>query len=182
MKYSTLAHEHFTYNLRDKELHLPVRYPRQHHGDRNQESFEDFKKEFGQRYVCVEGKRLAYQSDDHMVFIRPDEIVKYVIPWLERVQDQLERAKAPHRKVHEENRAASERKKNLAHDLIKPTSNNPTGRIVMEMPNSLVGKIHLYNAMLQLGLPKFVQLVRNAPLRTVCNIYTDCVHQFLATH
>ncbi|KAF1834756.1 hypothetical protein BDW02DRAFT_568722 [Decorospora gaudefroyi] len=43
--------------------------------------------------------------------------------------------------------------KNPAHDLVKPD-----GPIPMEIPNDPLEKIHLYNAMLQLGLPKFVQL------------------------
>ncbi|KAI4629501.1 uncharacterized protein J4E87_003765 [Alternaria ethzedia] len=85
-----------------------------------------------------------------MAFIRPKEIKDYVIPWLERVQEQRERAETPRR---EEDDARPSRKTRRAHDLVKPV-----GAIPMDIPDTLEDRIHLYNAMLQLGLPKFVQL------------------------
>ncbi|KAH6875613.1 hypothetical protein BKA58DRAFT_467384 [Alternaria rosae] len=122
---STFADEHFAYNPGVKTLHLPVRYPRQHHAALGETPTQYFNDNYN---YCVDGKRLAEQPDDQMAFIRPKEIKKFIIPWLKRVQ-----------------------RRPL--DLVKPD-----GAIVMGIPPALEGKIHLYNAMLQLGLPKFVQL------------------------
>jgi len=148
MMCSTFADDHFRYNPGEKTLHLPVCYPRQHHAARD-ESIDDFHKFFG---TLVHGKKLAEQSDSQMAFIRPKEIKEYVIPWLEKVQKQRERAETPRR---EEGDARPPKKMKRAHDLVKPD-----GAIPMDIPVALEDKIHLYNAMLQLGLPRFVQLVR----------------------
>ncbi|KAI4641118.1 hypothetical protein J4E93_007996 [Alternaria ventricosa] len=85
-----------------------------------------------------------------MAFIRPKEIQDYVIPWLREVQAQSEKAATPRREVDD---ARPPKKMKRAHDLVKPD-----GTIPMDIPVALEDKIHLYNAMLQLGLPKFVQL------------------------
>jgi len=151
MMCSTFADEHFRYNPGEKTLHLPVRYPRQHHSARD-ESMDDFHKIFG---TLVHGKKLAEQSDSQMAFIRPREIEDYVIPWLERVQEQRQRAETRRR---EEDDARPPKKTKRAHNLVKPYDTIP-----MDIPDALEDRIHLYNAMLQLGLPKFVQLVRNTP-------------------
>lgn len=153
---STFADEHFAYNPGAKTLHLPVCYPRQHHSARNDESMEDFHKIFG---TLVDGKKLAEQSDGQMAFIRPKEIRKYVIPWLNKVEEQSKRAETRRRGADEEDEE----------DDARPSKNTRSARdlawsggaIAMEIPRVLENKIHLYNAMLQLGLPKFVQLVRN---------------------
>ena len=152
MMCSTFADEHFRYNPGERTLHLPVRYPRQHHSARD-ESMDDFHKIFG---TLVHGKKLAEQSDSQMAFIRPKEIKDYVIPWLEKVQKQSKEAD-------EEEDVRSPKKAKHAHDLARPG-----GAIAMGIPQALEEKIHLYNAMLQLGLPKFVQLVRNTPLIPAC--------------
>jgi len=152
MMCSTFADDHFRYNPGEKTLHLPVCYPRQHHSARPaDESMEDFDRIFGG--TSVAGKKLAEQSDSQMAFVRPKEIEQYVIPWLEKVQKQRERAETPRR---EEDDARPPKKTKRAHDLVKPHVAIP-----MNIPDALEDKIHLYNAMLQLGLPKFVQLVRN---------------------
>ena len=90
---STLADEHFTYNPSENELHLPVCYPRQHHANRDDEPIAVFDENF-EFTSCRNGKRLAYQNDDQMAFIRPEEIEKYIVPWLKRVQKQLQDDKA----------------------------------------------------------------------------------------
>jgi hypothetical protein len=161
---STLADEHFTYNPSENELHLPVCYPRQHHANRDDEPIAVFDENF-EFTSCRNGKRLAYQNDDQMAFIRPEEIEKYIVPWLKRVQKQLQDDKA----LRSETPAASEahagseshtrvmkktpKRTKLARYLVR--TNSP---MAIGIPEALVDKIHLYNAMLQLGLPKFVQL------------------------
>jgi len=149
-KCSTFADDHFTYNPGAKTLHLPVHYPRQHHAGLGERTTQYFNENYES---CVDGKRLAEQLDDQMAFIRPKEIEVYIIPWLEKVQAQSNREEDESDK---EDDARSPKKTKRAR---KPTG--PDGAITIGIPGALNDKIHLYNAMLQLGLPKFVQLVRN---------------------
>jgi hypothetical protein len=138
MRYSTFAQEYFTYNPGEHKLHLPVRYPRRHNSG----------------YVAdVDGKKFADQSHSQMAFIRPDELVNYVIPWLVKVQNQFERSTTPRDGVNKDKNTGTPKKTRLTHHLAR--EGDP---IAMQIPEELVKKIHLYNAMLQLGLPKFVQL------------------------
>jgi len=148
-KCSTFADDHFTYNPGAKTLHLPVRYPRQHHAALGELSTHDFNINY---HFCVNGKRLAEQPDDQMAFIRPEEINVYVIPWLQKVQGQINRKGG---ELDEEDDARPPKETRRAR---QPTG--PDVAITMGIPDALDEKIHLYNAMLQLGLPKFVQLVR----------------------
>jgi len=156
MMCSTFADDHFRYNPGAKTLHLPVRYPRQHQaglGDRTNQYFND------NYESCVDGKRLAEQLDDQMAFIRPEEIEEYIIPWLQKVQEQSNREEDEPDK---EDDARPPKKTKRAR---KPTG--PDGAVTMRIPDALDDKIHLYNAMLQLGLPKLVQLVRiTSPMPT----------------
>ena len=152
-KCSTFADDHFTYNPGAKTLHLPVRYPRQHYAALGERTIQYFNDNYN---CCVNGKRLAEQPDDQMAFIRPEEIEVYVIPWLQKVQEQNNREEDESDK---EDDARPPKKTKRAR---KPTG--PDGAVTMGIPIALDDKIHLYNAMLQLGLPKFVQLVRkNSP-------------------
>ncbi|KAG9190809.1 hypothetical protein G6011_08897 [Alternaria panax] len=153
---STFAHEYFTYNPEENELHLPVCYPRQHHAGRGHEPIAAFDNTFNTRR---NGKRLAYPIDHQMAFIRPKEIEEYIVPWLKRVQRQFKG----------EGKRTGEMTK-LARYLVS-RSDPP---IAMELPDALVDKLHLYNAMIQLGLPKFVQL----PLvdKLVLQMYQTSLH------
>ncbi|KAI4658745.1 uncharacterized protein J4E79_006504 [Alternaria viburni] len=146
-KCSTFADDHFTYNPGAKTLHLPVRYPRQHHAALGELSTQDFDINY---HFCVSGKRLAEQPDDQMAFIRPEEINEYVIPWLQKMQKQINRKGD---ELDKEDDARSPKETRRAR---QPTG--PDGAVAMGIPVALDDKIHLYNAMLQLGLPKSVQL------------------------
>ncbi|KAI4628742.1 hypothetical protein J4E83_003295 [Alternaria metachromatica] len=85
-----------------------------------------------------------------MAFIRPEEIEEYIIPWLQKVQEQSNREEDEPDK---EDDARPPKKTKRAR---KPTG--PDGAVTMRIPDALDDKIHLYNAMLQLGLSKLVQL------------------------
>ncbi|EOA90067.1 uncharacterized protein SETTUDRAFT_102576 [Exserohilum turcica Et28A] len=75
------------------------------------------------------------ELDDQMAFIRAKEIEEYVLPWLDKVKKWRTAENKQHREL-------------LA---------NPGGPIAMDIPTPLLDKIHLYNVMLQLGLPRFIQ-------------------------
>ncbi|KAH8639761.1 hypothetical protein IG631_07531 [Alternaria alternata] len=139
---STFAQDYFTHNPEKNDLHLPVCYPEGHERgsySRNSESEN------------------SDQEDDkvgrQMAFIRPEEIENYVIPWLKRMQEKFGKAEASHSEPPRGSTTPLKRTR-LAQSLVSWSDQS----VVMGIPELLVDKIHLYNAMLQLGLPKFVQL------------------------
>jgi hypothetical protein len=153
-KCSTFADEYFRNNPEQNRLHLPVRYPWQHVWNQGNMPSEDFQKDNPGR-VAVTDKRHIYHTDAQMAFIRPDEIERYVIPWLKKVQD----SEAAQEKKNEKGKApavSGSKKRKWTSESDSMAS--PNGTLAMNIPRDLLGKIHLYNAMLQLGLPKFVQL------------------------
>jgi len=146
MRCSTTADEFFRYNPTAAELHLPVVYPRKHQ----------------------EGEYNTYcERDDHqMAFIRPEEVEKYIVPWLNEMERRFER-------LANEKEKRPKKSDAKANDTGSPDAGltpyhkdengqksgyNPVADIEgVEIPEDLLEKIHLYNAMLQLGLPSFVQ-------------------------
>ncbi|EUC41345.1 hypothetical protein COCMIDRAFT_106413 [Bipolaris oryzae ATCC 44560] len=81
------------------------------------------------------------QPDDQLAYIRADEIEAYIFPWLDKVKAYMN----------------SPRSNQTTSQKMKDYLTNPNGPIAMRIPSSLLEKIHLYNCMLQLGLPKFIQ-------------------------
>ncbi|KAI1538053.1 hypothetical protein PtrSN002B_005251 [Pyrenophora tritici-repentis] len=73
----------------------------------------------------------------HMAYIRSEEITQFIFPWLLEVKEIVNPEKVPNQQ--------------------NPTPPAPITLPSMQMPDDFVGKIHLYNAMLQLGLPKSIQ-------------------------
>jgi len=131
MAFSSLAEDHFQYNPGDSQLRLPVRYPRLHHFG-SDKSDSDFAADFpGQ---AITGK-LINLNDSHMAYIRGDEIKDFIIPWLREAEEKV--------------------KKGSDQPNPTPASSNKLPQI--RIPDDLLRKIHLYNAMSQLGLPKPVQ-------------------------
>jgi hypothetical protein len=100
MRCSSLADDHFTFEPRATELHLPVTYPRHH---LNRQYYD--------------------RKDDQMAYVREEEITAYIIPWLNEMESKLD---------------------NPAIEL----EDLPQ----IGYPDLLLGKIHLYNVMLQLGI------------------------------
>jgi hypothetical protein len=151
---STFADEYFRNKPEQNRLHLPVRYPWQHVWNQRNMPSKDFQKDNPGR-VAVTNKRHIYHADAQMAFIRPDEIERYVIPWLKKVQH----SEAAQEKKNKKGKAPAvscfKKRKWTSESDSMASPNEP---LAMNIPTHLLGKIHLYNAMLQLGLPKFVQL------------------------
>ena len=139
---STFAEEYFTYNPWENDLHLPVCYPKW--------------RERGSHSRNSESENSDQEDDKldrQMAFIRREEIENYVIPWLKRMQEKFGKAEASHSEPPRGSTTPLKRTR-LAQSLVSWSDQS----VVMGIPERLVDKIHLYNAMLQLGLPKFVQL------------------------
>ncbi|KAI4688734.1 uncharacterized protein J4E84_004664 [Alternaria hordeiaustralica] len=98
-----------------------------------------------------------------MAFIRPEEIIEYVIPWLQKVEKQI------NRKGDELDKEDDARPPKETRRARQPTG--PDVAITMRIPDALDDKIHLYNAMLQLGLPKSVQLMYKTKINA-CHLAT----------
>ncbi|CAN9380829.1 unnamed protein product [Alternaria alternata] len=142
---STFAQEYFTHNLGSNDLILPVCYPKwREHGSHSQNSESE---------NCDKEAIVDNKVDRQMAFIRPKEIEEYIVPWVKRMQEKFDKAKASHSEPSRGSTTPFKRTR-LADSLVS-RSDPP---VVMDIPEPLVDKIHLYNAMLQLGLPKFVQL------------------------
>ncbi|USP78484.1 uncharacterized protein yc1106_05758 [Curvularia clavata] len=94
------------------------------------------------------------QSDDQMAYIRADEIEKYILPWVDKVKAHMNDQE--HRNNSGDGKPAAFNK--VQNKEMRENLTRPGGAMAIEIPNDLLEKIHLYNAMLQLGLPKFVQL------------------------
>jgi hypothetical protein len=128
MKCSTYADKYFRYHPDEVDLHLPVCYSRIHGGGQYQ-----------------------HRDDDQMAYIREDEIENYTVPWLQKMEN-LE--KVSRSKGEERERPVEPYRK----DDGNISGNNPVSGIPsVEIPEDLLEKIHLYNCMLQLGLPSFIQ-------------------------
>ena len=145
---STFAEEHFRFNPGEHELHLPLSFPNNHRG---------------------------FQYDTLMAYIRSHEIKEYVIPWLKRVQAHEEKCK----KMKDKTGCASTEvvaDKDSKTSSKRHTAPNIPEALTITLPESLSEKIHLYNAMLQLGLPKFVQqpLVDELILEMYKRKFRDC--------
>jgi hypothetical protein len=74
------------------------------------------------------GLKYRERVDKHMAYIRPDEIRNYIVPWLREMETYLG--------------APEDKKPNVTR---------------VDIPKDLLDKIHLYNAVLQLGLPSSIQ-------------------------
>lgn len=166
---STFAAELFTFEPDNDEIHLPVRYPRRH--DSGSQA-PDPAASHGEGNVVMDNKRYTSKIEDQMAFIRRDEIEKYIVPWLEKVEkfvfDSKKKAASKKKQVDQENSETSQsheapgipnKSLNRKKRIKKLMKDDPDGgeSFYMPIPETLVEKIHLYNAMLQLGLPKFVQ-------------------------
>ncbi|KAF2125902.1 hypothetical protein P153DRAFT_389349 [Dothidotthia symphoricarpi CBS 119687] len=133
MRCSTTADEFFRYNPTATQLCLPVRYPRLHlhsvyHGKKG---LSEFTRDYPEQ--IEPGKKYVHQYDSQVSFLRADEITAYVIPWLRAMQ------------------------KVLDNKIDKNINIRPENLPIITPPDSLLEKIHLYNASLHLGLPSFVQ-------------------------
>jgi hypothetical protein len=130
MKCSTYADEYFRYHPDEVELHLPVCYPRIHRGGQYQ-----------------------YRDDDQMAYIRPEEIENYIVPWLNEMESHLKTIRGS--KGKEKERPVVPYRKGDDGNI--PGYNPVSGIPKVKIPEDLLEKIHLYNCMLQLGLPSFIQ-------------------------
>ncbi|KAH9861249.1 hypothetical protein IAQ61_010986 [Plenodomus lingam] len=146
---STLAEEHFRYNPTSRELILPVSWPRIHITDQERSSDVKLESEFPGRIV-VGGKSHVKILDPQMAYIRSDEIKSHIVPWLKKLANLMKR-----RNEGKETKIAGRRTTRETEDaFMNPLNAN---NLHMPIPDNILDKIHLYNAMLQLGLPKFVQ-------------------------
>jgi hypothetical protein len=130
MKCCSLADEFFTFNPNAATLHLPISYPRKHN---NEGSFKERSPPL-ENHVSTEDKAARKQHlpqvDNQMAYIRDDEIKTYLVPWIMKMEK-------------------------VVNKLPTKTPMNKLPRI--QTPNDLLNKIHLYNVMLQLGIPSFFQ-------------------------
>ncbi|RMZ66464.1 hypothetical protein GMOD_00001800 [Pyrenophora seminiperda CCB06] len=84
------------------------------------------------RRIATEVQDVQY--DSQMAYIRGKEIIEIIIPWLNQAEKTVKKA------------------------LASKATPSPTPKIPhIQVPDDLLGKIHLYNAMVQLGIPKFIQ-------------------------
>jgi len=133
---SSLAEEHFRYNPESTVLHLPVEWPRKHNAG----------SVCG--YIKMENAQMAY--------IRSNEIKSLLVPWLSRLLILLQMGD---KKNNDAESGALPATLAQRRTLTRATLMDPAKEYTLhiEPPETLLDKIHLYNAMLQLGLPKFVQ-------------------------
>ncbi|KAF5852162.1 hypothetical protein GGP41_000888 [Bipolaris sorokiniana] len=103
--------------------------------------------------VCYPLVKGSDQDDEQLAYIRADEIEAYIIPWLDKVKVYMSSQKS--KDTTDDNQP--KRSNQTTNQKMKAYLTNPNGPIAMEIPPSLLEKIHLYNCMLQLGLPKFIQ-------------------------
>ncbi|EDU39563.1 hypothetical protein A1F94_011843 [Pyrenophora tritici-repentis] len=84
------------------------------------------------------GQTSGYTDERFADYFSPSqEITQFIFPWLLEVKEIVNPEKVPNQQ--------------------NPTPPAPITLPSMQMPDDFVGKIHLYNAMLQLGLPKSIQ-------------------------
>lgn len=84
------------------------------------------------------GKKYRYRDDQYMAYIDEDPIVDFIIPWLKRVEDWDD--------LNYTNWSKNDKYKPDKSEIPKP-----------EIPKGLREKIKFYGAMLQLGVPRFIQ-------------------------
>jgi hypothetical protein len=134
MKCCSLADEFFTFNPDKTILYLPVEYPRRLMENVPWDGFSEDTKRFPEMVhdpVDIAAKRKYFrQADDQMAFIRDKEIKNYIVPWITQMERVVE--KLPE---------------------MEPMNKLP----LIQIPENLLEKIHLYNAMLQLGIASFFQ-------------------------
>lgn len=133
MRCSSLADEYFTFHPDQNHLRLPVTYPRVH--DREYcgpDKWKDFEEEH-KDHIIEPGKTYRHQVDAQMAYIRKDEIIRYILPWLRKMETIVEKKE--------------EKNELVTRDML------PQIRI----PHKLRSKIHLYNSMLQLGIASYFQ-------------------------
>jgi hypothetical protein len=132
MKCSTYTDEYFRYHPDEVELHLPICYPRVHSCGQYQ-----------------------HRDDDQMAYIRGDEIENYIVPWLHEMKSHLQTIRGS--KGKEKERPIVKYRKDEDGNI---SGYNPVFDFevpAVKIPKDLLEKIHLYNCMLQLGLPSFIQ-------------------------
>ncbi|KAH9873285.1 hypothetical protein J1614_005683 [Plenodomus biglobosus] len=149
MRGSSLAEEHFRYNPASRELALPVSWPRAHLAGVEPMTPEQIDASYPGR-VDVRGKMHIKMLDAQMAYIRSDEIKSHIVPWLKRVEKLGKHQNKGKGRVSLNAGNCRDKEDELMDPL------NPDG-LHIPIPDAILDKIHLYNAMLQLGLPKFVQ-------------------------
>tara|TARA_R110002003_G_scaffold103_9_gene8174 strand:+ start:5245 stop:6606 length:1362 start_codon:yes stop_codon:yes gene_type:complete len=138
MACSSLAEDLFTYQPEQTELHLPVCYPRKHAQQIRWTDFVEAYESNRSAEGIAAGKKYFRQTDDQMAYIRGDEISTYIVPWLIAMEKHVSGNK---------DTLSTKRHTKESKELL-PSIN---------IPNSLLEKIHLYNVMLQLGIASFFQ-------------------------
>ncbi|KAJ4361804.1 hypothetical protein N0V83_010745 [Neocucurbitaria cava] len=143
MKCSTLADEKLRYEPSAPDVRVPVTNPRLHHvGDYSK--WSDFQRDWEERTLSIPDTKYQKSFNHQMAYIRRREIEEYIIPWLSKMEGIV--------------RDLEEIEKD-GHVKGKPNERSITRAQLpeIEVPTALLEKIHLYNAMLQFGLPKFSQ-------------------------
>ncbi|EUC28447.1 hypothetical protein COCCADRAFT_74682, partial [Bipolaris zeicola 26-R-13] len=103
--------------------------------------------------VCYPQVEFKDPVDEQLAYIRADEIEAYVIPWFDKVKAYMSSQKS--KDTTDDNQP--KRSHYTTNQKMENYLTAPNGPIAMEIPSSLLEKIHLYNCMLQFGLPKFIQ-------------------------
>jgi hypothetical protein len=151
MKCSSLADDIFRYKPDATELVLPVKYPRRHCSGAN--TYAQFASYYRGLMPPEDPPfphlKYEYRSDNQVAHIRADEIIDYIVPWLRKMERAFQAAEDERKSSPTPEETEDDPAQNVQYRIPKETK--------MDIPPELVNKIHLYNAMLQLGLPTFVQ-------------------------
>lgn len=142
MKYSSFADDFFTYHTTADLLLLPVCCPRPHlfglTDYQRPDDWPKFERDFDDRPYNEDRRNqkiTVSQSDDQVAYIHEDEIRDYIVPWLEKMK----------RVVRDKEHNPSIKDK------------DPRDLPQIDIPEELERKIHLYNVMLLLSIPRFFQ-------------------------
>lgn len=150
MRCSSLADDFFRYNPGATELHLPLEYPRRHEAVSTYTDFANGYEKMKPPHPPFPGLKYKYRGDEQMAHIRAHKIREYIVPWLLGMEKDFQKADAEREKAKtSEQDPEDPPEKNIEYD--------PHSVTKIAIPEDLLGKIHLYNAMLQLGLPSFVR-------------------------
>ncbi|KAF1843126.1 uncharacterized protein K460DRAFT_356894 [Cucurbitaria berberidis CBS 394.84] len=133
MSCSTLADDVFRCEPTVRTVTVPATYPRQYTYYHSWNYFNSCKE---YKPLLVKGKKYIKGLDHQMAYIRRDEIEAHLIPWFNRMEEIV-------------------RNKEQPENLRKPIRQSDLP--IIEPSTELLVNIHLYNAMLQFGLPRFVQ-------------------------
>jgi len=141
MRCSSHANDYFRREPDAENLEMPIEYPEKH-------------RYWGPELTLAEQKegilKYVQRDDNDMAHIRPAEIRDYIVPWLQKMEKFFGSEKSGKRKA-----KSPDNKPDQDDDT---NGHYPVGDIPkVELPDALVEQIHLYNVMLQLGLPRFVQ-------------------------